>query len=219
MSAFPGRTQASGGRRLLGPALLLALAAVPIAANYVVFAPRNEEIEAARREISSKEARLVGLRELTARIGDLGREIDARENELARLDARLPEREDVDGLLKEITRIAQQVDLAVRTVKGDRPVAAGAAMEVPLSLVLEGSFDALYDFLLALEALPRITRIQSMKVAAIGSDPHAIAGRRGAPGSAGVRAELGLSVYFSAPRAAPSGADASATASTRGGAR
>jgi Tfp pilus assembly protein PilO len=139
--------------------------------------------------------------------------------ELRRLRAALPEREDVDGLLKEITRIAQQVDLAVRTVKGDRPVAAGAAMEVPLSLVLEGSFDALYDFLLALEALPRITRIQSMKVAAIGSDPHAIAGRRGAPGSAGVRAELGLSVYFSAPRAAPSGADASATASTRGGAR
>lgn len=219
MSAFPGRTQASGGRRLLGPALLFALAAVPIAANYVVFAPRNDEIEAARREICSKEARLVGLRELTSRIGDLGREIDARESELARLDARLPEREDVDGLLKEITRIAQQVDLSVRTVKGDRPVAAGAAMEVPLSLVLEGSFDALYDFLLALEALPRITRIQSMKVAAIGADPHAIAGRGGGGGRGGVRAELGLSVYFSAPAAAASGADSSATASTKGGAR
>ena len=219
MSAFPGRTKASGGGRLLGPALLFALAAVPIAANYVVFAPRNDEIEAARREIAAKEARLVGLRELTARIGDLGREIDARESELRELDARLPEREDVDGLLKEITRIAQEVDLAVRTVKGDRPVAAGAAMEVPLSLVLEGGFEALYDFLIALEALPRITRIQSMKVAAIGADPHAAAGRRGASGVTGVRAELGLSVYFSAPSAAAPGSDASRAASTKGGAR
>lgn len=219
MSAFPTKIQASRGRGLLGPALLLALAVVPIAANYVVFAPRNDEIAAARREIASKQARLVGLRELTARIGDLGREIEARESELAQLEERLPEREDVDGLLKEITRIAQQVDLSVRTVKGDKPVAAGAAMEIPLSLVLEGSFDALYDFILALEALPRITRIQSMKVTVLGGDPHAASGRRGAMEGEGIRAELGLSVYFSAPPAAAPGADSRPAASAKGGAR
>lgn len=219
MSLFPTKGQPSRGRGMLGPALLLALAVVPIAANYIVFAPRNDEIAAARREIASKQSRLVGLRELTARIGDLGREIEARESELARLEERLPEREDVDGLLKEITRIAQETDLAVRTVKGERPAAAGAAMEIPLALVLEGSFDALYDFLLSLEALPRITRVQSMKVTVLGGDPHAAPARRGAAQGDGVRAEIGLSVYFSAPVATTAGGDVRGGASAQGGAR
>ena len=219
MSGALERPSTTRRRGLLGPLLLLAFAAVPIAANYVVFAPRNTEIEAARREIASKQARLVGLRELTARIGDLGREIEARELELAELEERLPEREELDGLLKEITRIAQRVDLAVRTVKSDKPVVAGAAMEVPLALALEGEFAALYDFLLAVEALPRITRVQSMKVSALGADPHSAGKRRSAPAEHGIRAEIGLSVYFSAPPAPGTVDDGRATAASVGGGR
>lgn len=216
MSSYQRRHATILGRGTLGVAVLVGLLAVPLGANYLVFAPRNEEIAAARREIEAKQTRLTSLRELTSRIGDLGREIDARRSELAQLEERLPESEDLDGLLKEITRIAQRSDLAVRTVKGEKPVAAGPAMEVPLSLALEGEFGGLYDFLLALESLPRITRVQSMKVSALGPDPHASAGRTGTA----IRAEIGLSVYFSAPAApAAPAADAKKPARATGGAR
>lgn len=221
MSAFQRRHSTILGRGTLGVALLAGLLAVPLLANYLVFAPRNDEITAARREIEAKQTRLTSLRELTARIGDLGREIDARRSELARLEERLPESEDLDGLLKEITRIAQRSDLAVRTVKGEKPVVAGPAMEIPLSLALEGDFGGLYDFLLALESLPRITRVQSMKVSALGADPHRPApgtGSKAAPGAtqpgAAIRAEISLSVYFSAPVA-----DAQKPTNAKGGAR
>ncbi|MEY3143439.1 MAG: type 4a pilus biosis protein PilO [Planctomycetota bacterium] len=219
MSAFQRRHATILGRGTLGVAVLVGLLAVPLFANYLVFAPRNEEIAAARREIESKQTRLTSLRELTARIGDLGREIDARRSELAQLEERLPESEDLDGLLKEITRIAQRSDLAVRTVKGEKPIIAGPAMEVPLSLALEGEFGGLYDFLLALESLPRITRVQSMKVQALGADPHAAASRTSTAGTS-IRAEIGLSVYFSVPAAhAAPAADAKQPASAKGAAR
>ena len=195
------------GRGVLAFALLVGLAAVPLAANFLVFKPRNAEIAQARSEIAAKQARLTTLRELTARIGDLGREIDARRTELALLEERLPDSEGLDGLLKEITRIAQRVALSVRTVRGDKPLTAGAAMEVPLALVVEGDFASVYDFVLALESLPRITRIQSMKVTLLGADPHAVVSHT----STGprLRGEISLSVYFGTARP-PAAAVASA---------
>lgn len=182
-------------RRLLRVVLLAALAAVPLAAYALVFKPRNEEIARAKTEIAEKEARLVGLRELTREIGDLGREIDARNAELARLSERLPDHESLDGLLKDVNRIAREAALTVRTVRGDRPVPAGPAREIPLHLVMEGGFLDFYRFLTELEALPRITRVRTLKVAALGDDPHA--SRAAGPGSGDVRVELTLSVYAS----------------------
>ena len=194
-------SESSRGRRMFGVAFLAGLAIVPIAAYFLVFAPRNEEIAGARREITVKQARLAGLRELTARIGDLGREIESRRSELAQLDERLPASEGLDGLLKEITRIAQRADLSVRTVKGEKPVAAGPAMEVPLTLALEGDFAGLYDFLIAVESLPRITRIEGLKVTALAGDARA-KDRLEREGDGLVRAELTLAVYFSAQKVA-----------------
>lgn len=185
------------GRGVLAFLVLAGLAAVPLAANYLVFKPRNVEIAQARQEIASKRARLGGLRELTTRIDELGHEIEMRQSELAILEKRLPDSEGLDGLLKDITRIAQRVDLAVRTVKADKPAAAGSAMEVPLALVLEGEFDAIYEFLLAIEALPRITRIQSMAMTVLGPDPHAPVRRN--TGRPYLRTEMNLSVYFAKP--------------------
>lgn len=187
--------------QLLGTLLLGALVAMPVAAYVFVFAPRNEEIARARAEIRNKEARLASLRQLNSQIGDLGREIEDRQVELAKLNERLPDQEGLDSLLKEMTRIAQRTGVAVRTVKGDRPVSAGAAMEIPLNLSIEGDFGGFYEFLLAVEALPRITRVQSMRITRLGSDPHRKSKpTHAAPGE--IRAELTLAIYFNAPLAA-----------------
>jgi Tfp pilus assembly protein PilO len=183
--------------QLLGTLLLGALVGMPVAAYVFVFAPRNEEIANARAEIRNKEARLTSLRQLNAQIGDLGREIEDRQVELTRLNERLPDQEGLDGLLKELTRIAQRTGVSVRTVKGDRPVSAGMAMEVPLNLSIEGDFGGFYEFLLAVEGLPRITRLQSMRITRLGSDPHRKSKpTHAAPGE--IRAELTLAIYFNA---------------------
>ena len=183
-------SQTRGMRDLAFVAVLIA---VPIASYFFVFAPRNEEIAKARAEINAKNVRLENLRRLTSRIGDLGREIVEREEELERLNQKLPDREGVDRILEQVTQLAQKSNLAVRSVKGEKVVPAGMAMELPLKTTIEGNFDGFYQFLLDVEALPRITRVHSMKISKLGMGP------RDNPDEmvgGSMRAEFTLSIYF-----------------------
>ena len=183
-------SQTRGMRDLAFVAVLIA---VPIASYFFVFKPRNEEIAKARAEINAKQVRLENLRRLTSRIGDLGREIVEREEELERLNQKLPDREGVDRILEQVTQLAQKSNLAVRSVKGEKVAPAGMAMELPLKTVIEGNFDGFYQFLLDVEALPRITREHQMKISKLGMGPRDNADEM-VGGS--MRAEFTLSIYF-----------------------
>lgn len=180
-------------RGLRDLAFVAVLIAVPIASYFFVFQPRNEEIAKARAEISAKNVRLENLRRLTGRIGDLGREIVEREEELDRLNQKLPDREGVDRILEQVTQLAQKSNLLVRSVKGEKVVPAGMAMELPLKTTIEGNFDGFYQFLLDVEGLPRITRVHQMKITKLGMGPRDNP-EETVTGS--MRAEFTLSIYF-----------------------
>ncbi len=182
------------------------LLAIPIASYFFVFAPRNAEISHARAEINAKEKRLTELNLLTDRIGDLGREIAQREEDLERLNQKLPDREGVDRILEQVTQLAQKSELAVRSVKGEKVVPAGLAMELPLKTVIEGNFNGFYQFLLDVESLPRITRLHSMKITKLGMGPRD--DPKDATGNA-MRAEFTLSIYFNGGEKVASATDRS----------
>ncbi|MDI9403128.1 MAG: type 4a pilus biogenesis protein PilO [Limnohabitans sp.] len=182
-------------------AFFAVLVAIPIASYFFVFAPRNNEIAKARSEISAKRTRLADLSRLTARIGDLGREIATREEELEKLNQKLPDREGVDRILEQVTQIAQKSNLAVRSVTGGKAVPAGLAMELPLKTVIEGNFEGFYQFLLDVESLPRITRMHAMKISKLGMGPRD--DPKDAMGDA-MRAEFTLSIYFNGTEPEPS---------------
>jgi type IV pilus assembly protein PilO len=189
-------------------AFVAVLIAVPVAAYFFVYKPRNEDIARARDEMRLKEARLVDLRKLTARIGDLGREIAEREEELEKLNQKLPDREGVDRILEQVTQLAMRSNLAVRSIKGDKILAAGPALELPLKTVMEGDFEGFYQFLLDVESLPRITRINGAKITKLGFDKRTTRNEDEEPIPEGsMRAEFTLSIYFNGdPKlAAPGG--------------
>ncbi|MSR42018.1 MAG: hypothetical protein EXS10_09000 [Phycisphaerales bacterium] len=180
-------------------AFAVVLIAVPLASYLLVFRPRNTEIAEAQSEISMKRTRLTDLARLTQRIGDLGREIGARQDELRRLDEKLPDREGVDAVLQRITEIAAEHDLIVRSVKGEKVVDSPLAQELPLRMTIDGDFSNFYRFLLAIEEMERIARIHSMKLTRPGEgnaprDPHAAALQDLPEGS--MRAEFVTSIYF-----------------------
>lgn len=174
-------------------AFVAVLIAVPIASYFFVFKPRNEEIAKARAEINAKNVRLENLRRLTGRIGDLGREIVEREEELERLNQKLPDREGVDRILEQVTQLALKSNLLVRSVKGEKVAPAGLAMELPLKTTIEGNFDGFYQFLLDVESLPRITRVHQMKITKLGMGPR---DNEDAMVGGSMRAEFTLSIYF-----------------------
>jgi len=184
----------SSNRGMRDLAFVTVLLGVPVAAYFFVFKPRNEEISAARTEIVAKQERLTELRKLTAKIGDLGREIASREEELEKLNQKLPDREGVDRILEQVTQLAQKSNLSVPLVRGEKVVTAGLAMELPLRMTIEGDFDGFYQFLLDVESLPRITRINAMRITKPGFGTRDNSMEEAPQGM--MRAEFTLSIYF-----------------------
>jgi type IV pilus assembly protein PilO len=166
------------------------LMAVPIAAWFVVFQPRHQQIEQARVEVDTKQSTLRQLARVTSRIEDLRLEIETGREALDRLERRIPGRDGVDAVLQQITEIAMQNRLVVRSVKGDRPLAAPLYMELPLKMSIEGEFEGLYDFLAELESLERITRVHHLKVS------RSLSGRNANEDLGSLKAELAISIFF-----------------------
>lgn len=179
-----------GIRELIFLAVLLA---VPIAAYIYVFNPRNEEITEARDEVALKQARLDQLAQVVARIEDIGQAIESGQQSITLIEAKLPREQDVEGVLEQISQIAERNNLTIRTINPDSPVPAAMYMELPLRLSMDGQFDGFYQFLLEVENLPRITRMHNMQIKR--------GGERSGPNRTELppgymRAEFTLSIYF-----------------------
>lgn len=179
-----------GIRELIFFAVLLA---VPVASYMYVFQPRNDEIAQATTEIEIKQARLAQLAEVVSRIDDMGLAIEAGREAIELIEAKLPNEQDVEGILEQVWSLAKRNNLNVRSVKSDRPVPAATYMELPLRVVMEGAFDGFYQFLLELENLPRITRIHQMDLKRADGGPRQASGEL-PPGS--TLANFTLSIYF-----------------------
>ncbi len=175
-------------RQLVFIAVLLA---VPLASFFLVFAPQNREINKAKTEIEAKKAMLDKLREETARSADLLQVNEDIRAAIGTIEARLPEGKDMDMVLRDVAKLAEQSQLKVPQFKrSDKPLPAGAALEQSMDVEITGDFDGFYQFLLELEKLPRITRITDLKI------------KRNEQTDGEMRASFKLSVYYQIPAVA-----------------
>jgi type IV pilus assembly protein PilO len=136
---------------------LLVLAAIPVAAWFFVFEPRNQDIEQSRREIAQMESTLIRLDQLTDEVGDVRNAIDEAELRLADFRQNIPDANEVDDMLAEIHRIGERNALGISSIRALNRTETQGYAEIPLSLEIDGSFRGLYRFLIDLERLPRIT--------------------------------------------------------------
>ncbi|MAB73279.1 MAG: hypothetical protein CMJ54_12335 [Planctomycetaceae bacterium] len=143
---------------------LLVLAAIPVAAWFFVFEPRNQDIEQSRREIAQMESTLIRLDQLTDEVGDVRTAIDEAELRLADFRQNIPDANEVDDMLAEIHRIGERNALGISSIRALNRTETQGYAEIPLSLEIDGSFRGLYRFLIDLERLPRITRVRDLKL-------------------------------------------------------
>lgn len=171
-----------GIRQLIFLGVLLA---VPLASFFMVFQPQNRDITRAKGEIGVKRAMLEKLRTATAQNSDLEKSNAEMKTAISAIEARLPSDKEVDMVLRDVAQTAARCGLKLpKFQKTDKALAAGLAVEQPLSVELTGDFDGFYKFLLELEKLPRITRIPDLKVTR-------------APDTDGnLKAEFTLSIYY-----------------------
>lgn len=145
-------------------AFLLVLAAIPVAAWFFVFEPRNQDIEQSRQEIAKMETTLVRLDQLTREVGDVREAISEAEVRLAEFRQNIPDADEVDDMLAEIHRIGERNSLSIASIRALKQTEDQGYAEIPLSMQIEGQFKGLYRFLIDLERLPRIIRVQNLEL-------------------------------------------------------
>lgn len=189
----------------------LVLLAVPVASYFYVFKPRNDEIHRANDEISMKQSRLDTLAAVTAKIQDIGLEIERGRESVMMIEAKLPSAQDVEGILEQVWQTARRNALTLVSVKSEKPVPAALYMEQPLKVAMEGQFDGFYQFLLELETLPRITRVHQMKIE---KAKPATTDKADSLPPGSMKAEFILSIYFE-PQGASANSSTTASAQAK----
>ena len=170
----------------------IVLLAVPVASFMYVFKPRSEQIRKANEEIATKTERLDKLEQVTKRISDIDRAIEEGRESIQLIEAKLPSEKDVEVMLEQVWELANENGLSVKSVKSEKPVPAAMYMELPLRVQMDGSFTGLYEFMLALENLDRITRIHQMSL----SRPDKAKTTESGYPEGWVKSEFTLSIYF-----------------------
>ena len=164
--------------------LLVILLAMPLSSYWLVFRPQNNEIEQAQREIEHKRSMLTKLQEATSQ----SETIEAANAEIrASIDAieeRLPTGKEIDSIVREVSKLAIESGLEQPGMASGTPIQGTLYWEQPIKMTVRGDFSGFYDFLLAIEKMPRITRIPDMKV------------NRSRDQDGYLEAEFTLSIYF-----------------------
>jgi len=164
--------------------LLGILLAMPLSSYWLVFRPQNQEIEQAEREIEHKRAMLEKLQVATSRSDTLEGANDEIRRGIQAIEARLPTGKEIGSIVREVSRLAVESGLEQPGMTSGVPIRGSLYWEQPINMTLEGDFDGFYEFLLALEKMPRVTRIPDMEIIrSRDRDGH-------------LEAEFTLSIYF-----------------------
>ena len=94
-------------------------------------------------------------------------EIETLHSAITFLHDKLPQEQEMDKVLTGITKAAADSSLNVKSVRlGAKPIQDDNYSSQTARMVLEGSYDGFYKFLSTVEQMPRLTKINDMKIEA-----------------------------------------------------
>jgi Tfp pilus assembly protein PilO len=117
-------------------------------------------------------------------LNDLDRKIAELQQAVNFFESKLPQAKEVDSVLKEVWQRAESNSLQIKTIKTPKAKRGAKYSEQEMNMSLSGNFNGFYTFLLQLEKLPRLTRVQKMGLTKINE-------RDG-----DMQAEMTLTIYF-----------------------
>ncbi len=170
-----------GVRELIFAAVMLALLG---SSYFLVFNKANEKRAAIEAEIDRKQKALADLQRARVGIDDLKKKIDELQQAITFFEGKLPERGQMDQVLKDVTNLARANGLEQRTFKSGKIQRAANYSEQPIEMTLAGDFEGFYVYLQQLERFERLTRVTKMDLTKMNE-------RDGA-----MEAKLTLSIFF-----------------------
>ena len=163
---------------------------------FLVWDKAQTKIASMERKTEEKLKALGDLERATSGVSDVDRKVSELEEAIKFFEKKLPQERDIDQILKEVWNMAEQNQLTTRTIKTMKSQRGAAYSEQPIEMSLGGNFSGFYEFLLKLERLPRLTRINQLSL-------DKISGKEGE-----MEAKLTLSIFFEPENSGGSSASA-----------
>jgi type IV pilus assembly protein PilO len=170
-----------GIRELAFVAVMIGLLAC---SYFLVLTKAQQRVQMKERRIEEKQKALADLERATAGVADVDRKVEELQEAIKFFEKKLPQEREMDLILKEVWQMAEQNRLATKTIRTMKSVRGSAYSEQPIEMNLSGDFGGFYEFMLQLERLPRLTRVQTMTL-------DKINGQEGT-----MEAKLTLSIFF-----------------------
>jgi len=133
----------------------------------LLFKPLNQQRDQARAETKDKQEQLNKLAGAMAHTKDMNLEIENLRKAITFLRSKLPQEQEMDKVLQEVWKAAKDNGLNIKSVRNGKAILGDNYSEQPIKMVIEGPFNpGFYKFLSAVEQLPRLTKINDMKIEA-----------------------------------------------------
>ena len=163
---------------------------------FLVLTKAQQNVQARERIIEEKQKALADLEKATAGVADVDRKVEELQEAIKFFEKKLPQEREMDLILKEVWQMAEQNKLTTKTIRTMKSQRGAAYSEQPIEMNLSGDFNGFYEFMLQLERLPRLTRVQTMTL-------DKISGLEGA-----MEAKVTMSIFFEPETGANSTASA-----------
>jgi len=124
--------------------------------------PANKHLTQQKTAVEQKRAKLGELEKAALSADDLSKQLAKVEEAIQVFESKLPPRSEIDTVLTDITVIAQKHGLTSKTIRTLPTKDNRGYVEQPLEMELSGNFNSYYAFLLEMEKLDRITKINEL---------------------------------------------------------
>lgn len=180
---------------ILGVALLLL-----IVVGYYVFllGPLREDLAERQEERDAKQEQVAQLDAEISRLEEIQGRAPEIERQLLELSRRVPEQPEIPTLVVQVQEISEEsgvTQLLVQPDDPEEPEDGGDYTVVPVTMSFEGSYDELQDFLLRLRNLTRLVTVEEVVYETVEEEGEEGEGTAQDAGDPTLQVELGAEVY------------------------
>ncbi len=144
------------------PSVILVAAVI-----YLGILPKNEKIEALKKDIAKQEQDISKAQNMVQRLDELKAENQRLRAELKALEEFLPEEREISSLLKQVEDLSKEAGLEINSWQPapKRTHSSGIVYEIPVSISVSGSYHKLGRFFSSLTQLDRIVNVNNISLA------------------------------------------------------
>jgi type IV pilus assembly protein PilO len=147
--------------------LVLILCLEAAALVYFLYLPRHKELNTLRSQLTQLQAEVDEKTRIANNLPKLKKEFDDLTAELERALTELPNSKEIPSLLTSITSLGKNAGLDFLTFKPKQEVPKDFYAEVPVDIVVSGSYLSVANFFAAVANLPRIVNITNVDFAEV----------------------------------------------------